>query len=108
MPLAPDASLPGTIFQPVPVCHSQSSPLRSPACRLARPRGAARLKIRRREAAFGKRHHRVETDWIGSDRAADPDQRRRPGTRVELEDLDRFTVAVMYDVQGVERLPAGA
>ena len=30
-PFAPAASLPGTFCQPEAVCHSQSSPLRSPA-----------------------------------------------------------------------------
>src|SRR5215470_19156429 len=31
MPFAPAASLPGTFVQPLPVCHSHSSPLFSPA-----------------------------------------------------------------------------
>src|SRR5579862_4390297 len=35
-PLAPAASLPGTLRQPFPVCHSQSSPLFSPAIILVR------------------------------------------------------------------------
>src|ERR1051326_4253876 len=35
-PLAPAASLPGTFPQPFPVCHSQSSPLFSPAIILVR------------------------------------------------------------------------
>src|SRR5437762_2296092 len=33
---APEASLPGMIFQPFPVCQSQSSPLFSPANRWSR------------------------------------------------------------------------
>src|SRR5579862_4951605 len=35
-PLAPAASPPGTLLQPFPVCHSQSSPLFSPAIILVR------------------------------------------------------------------------
>ena len=38
-PFAPAASLPGTFFHPVPVCHSQTSPLISPA--IIRSRAAA-------------------------------------------------------------------
>ena len=107
MPFAPDASLPGTIFHPLPVCHSHSSPFFSPACMLARPRSrAARLKIRGREPALGQTHHGIQTDGIRRDRAPDPRQRRRLGARVELEDLDRFPGAVVDDVQGVKRVPA--
>src|SRR5215472_5140407 len=36
MPFAPAASLPGTFVQPLRVCHSQSSPLFSPAIILVR------------------------------------------------------------------------
>src|SRR5713101_8446182 len=36
-PFGPADSLPGTIFHPVPVCHSHSSPLFSPAIILLRP-----------------------------------------------------------------------
>ena len=42
MPFAPDASLPGTIFQPVFVCHSHSSPFFWPLRRLAMPVAAPR------------------------------------------------------------------
>src|SRR6266446_4341834 len=40
-PFGPADSLPGTIFQPVLVCHSQTSPLFSPA--IIRARAAASL-----------------------------------------------------------------
>src|SRR4030081_795873 len=40
-PFGPADSLPGTIFHPVPVCHSHTSPLFSPAIILPRPAAAA-------------------------------------------------------------------
>src|SRR5437763_16761560 len=40
-PFAPADSLPGTIFHPVPVCHSHTSPLFSPAIILPRPAASA-------------------------------------------------------------------
>ena len=39
MPLAPAASLPGTFFQPLPVCHSHSSPFFSPSSMRSRASG---------------------------------------------------------------------
>src|SRR5206468_531812 len=39
-PFAPAASLPGTFFQPLPVCHSHSSPLFSPAIIFVRALGS--------------------------------------------------------------------
>src|SRR5712691_11066211 len=40
-PFAPADSLPGTTFHPVPVCHSHTSPLFSPAIILPRPAASA-------------------------------------------------------------------
>src|SRR5678815_5905178 len=45
-PLAPDASLPGTLCHPLAVCHSQSSPFTSPFCSAA----ICRLRGRKLEA----------------------------------------------------------
>ena len=72
----------------------------------ASARGASRLKIRRREAAFRQRNDRVQADRLGRDGTAHPSQRRRLPTRVELENLDRLPVAVMDNVQRMDRVPA--
>src|SRR5712692_4857342 len=40
-PFGPAASVPGTFFHPVPVCHSHTSPLLSPAIILPRAAGSA-------------------------------------------------------------------
>src|SRR5882672_3057280 len=68
--------------------------------------GASWLKVRCCETALGQSDDRVQTHWVWRHRAADPRQRGRLRAGVELEHLDRFPVAMMDDIQGMEGVPA--
>ena len=65
-------------------------------------RRPSRLKVRRREAAFRQRHNGVQANRIGRNGAAHPRQSQWLRTLVELEDLDRLSVAVMDHVQRLD------
>jgi hypothetical protein len=52
--------------------------------------------------AFRQGDHAVQPDRLGRNRAAYPRQRRCLAARVELEHLNRLSIAVMDDVQRVD------
>src|SRR6516164_7831549 len=90
-PFGPAASLPGTFFHPVSGCHSQTSPLISPAIIRSRSRiSAPRQKVCGDKPAVGQTNDRIQADWIGRNRTSNPGQRRRLGPGVEFENFDRF------------------
>src|SRR6516165_6525300 len=61
-PFGPAASLPGTFFHPVSGCHSQTSPLISPA--MGRPRVGARRRVRRHPERPMELEENVQVDVI--------------------------------------------
>src|SRR5205807_9948358 len=73
-PFGPADSLPGTIFHPVPVCHSQSSPLFSPA--IIRVRAAASLPRGEKFVVMNPPSGRPATEFkpMGSGATAHPIQ----------------------------------
>src|SRR5207244_12851281 len=73
-PFAPAASLPATIFHPLPVCHSQSAPLFSPAIIL--PRAPASTPRARKSVPMKPPSGRATTEFspIGSVATAHPIQ----------------------------------
>ena len=68
----------------------------------------AREKIRSGKSAFGQSDDGVQADRLGRNRASDPGQRGRFRSRIEVENFDRFSAAVMNGVQSMDGIAAGS
>jgi hypothetical protein len=96
-------SLPGTIFHPVLVCHSQTSPLFSPAIiRAAPPHRSPWRKVCSNKPAVGQTNDRIQADRIGCNRTSNPGQRRRLRPSIQFENFDRFPIAMMNYIERMD------